>query len=393
MYYKRELEDILPSYTKFPVVAILGPRQSGKTTLARHYFKNYTYLSFEDPAIREYATSDPRGFLLEHENKHGIILDEFQYVPHILSYIQLEVDEKDRPGYFVLSGSQNYLMNPAITQSLAGRVGILTLLPLSIQELIANKLADERPPHTMLKGGYPRIYVQDIEPAIFYPSYINTYVERDVRQLVNVHELNTFTKFLALCAGRIGQLLNLSDIAMHCGISAPTAKSWLSILEASYLVFRLQPYFVNFNKRITKTPKLYFYDTGLACNLLRITSEQALAMSSFRGSIFENLIVTDLYKQFYNRGRRPSLYFWRDKNGLIEVDCLVEKALKLVPIEIKSSETISPTFFKGITKWNEISQTDPTDNYIVYAGKDTQNRTNGHIIGWKKSGILMAKID
>ena len=392
MFYRRDLEEILKRYLKFPVVALLGPRQSGKTTLAKNYFSKYAYFSFEDPAIREYASSDPRGFLKEHENGHGIILDEFQYVPEILSYIQLEADEKDRPGYFVLTGSQNFLMNASITQSLAGRVGILTLLPFSMHELQENNLLEQDYSELIIKGSYPRIYAKGIAPADLYPSYINTYVERDVRQLVNVTDLNTFQKFLALCAGRIGQLLNLTEIAMNCGISAPTAGKWLTILEASYILFRLQPHFNNYNKRITKTPKLYFYDTGLVCSLLQIHSADMLTLNPFRGPLFENLIISDLYKQYFNKGQRPPLYFWRNTNGLIEVDCLADTGSKLIPIEIKSGETISGSFFSAITKFNELSDTKPEDNYIVYGGTSKQTRSAGQVIGWQAAARLVDKL-
>ncbi len=389
MFFRRDLEKPLERFRKFPVVAILGPRQSGKTTLARHFFKGYVFLSFEDPAIREFATTDPKGFLREYENERGLILDEFQYVPQILSYIQLEVDQKKRPGYFVLTGSQNFLANQAITQSLAGRVGILTLLPFSIHELTVNKLLPAHASDLILDGSYPRVYAEQIPPTDLYPSYINTYVERDVRQLINVGDLGTFQKFLSLCAGRVGQLLNLSDIAMNCGISVPTASKWFSLLEASYILFRLQPHFTNFNKRITKTPKLYFYDTGLVCALLQITSQDTLSVSPFRGNLFENLMVSDLYKQFYNQGKRPPLYFWRDRNGTLEIDCIVDKGNLLIPVEIKASETILSTFFRTMIKWNEVSSTDPQNNYLIYAGTEKQTRAHGRILGWKAAGELI----
>ncbi len=393
MFFKRDLEEPLRRYAQFPVIAILGPRQSGKTTLVKEFFKKHTFLSFEDTAIREFAITDPQGFLQTYDNAHGIILDEFQYAPQILSYIQLNVDLKKRPGYFILTGSQNFLMNQAITQSLAGRVGILTLLPFSINELKKNNLLSNRASELCINGGYPRIYTDNIIPSDLYPSYINTYVERDVRQLINVGNLNTFQKFLLLCAGRIGQLLNLSDIATNCGISIPTATKWLSVLEASYIVFRLQPHFTNFNKRITKTPKLFFYDTGLACSLLRISSPQSLEIGSFRGQIFENLIISDLMKQFLNTGQRPSLYFWRDKNGLLEVDCIIDAETKLTAVEIKSSETISSTFFESILKWNNLSNTNPKDNYIIYAGTENQKRNQGSIINWQSAATLITSIE
>jgi len=393
MFLNRDMEKTLVRYAQFPVVALLGPRQSGKTTLVKKHFKKHTFLSFEDPAIREFATTDPKGFLKEHENKHGIILDEFQYVPQILSYIQLEADDKHRPGYFVITGSQNFLMNQAITQSLAGRVGILTLLPFSIQELEKNNILPERSQNLITTGSYPRAYTENITTDDLYASYIHTYVERDVRQLINVGDLRMFQRFLTLCAGRIGQLLNISDLAENCGITPPTATKWLSVLEASYIVFLTQPHFKNFNKRIIKTPKLFFYDTGVACNLLGINSTKVLSASPFRGPLFENLIMSDFNKQFLNNGHKPTLYFWRDHNGRVEVDCIVEKNIHLIPIEIKSSETISSSnFFDGLKLWNELSQTTAENNYVVYGGDQNQKRQFGTIVSWRSASTLIDRI-
>lgn len=389
MFLKRTIQKVFERYLKFPVIALLGPRQSGKTTLVRHFFSDYTFVSLEDPSLREFARSDARGFLKQYAQGKGLIIDEFQYVPTLLSYIQLMVDEQKRPGFFVLTGSQNFLVNQAITQSLAGRVGILTLLPFSLDELKKHKLLPADVAQTILQGFYPRIYSEEILPTDFYPSYINTYIERDVRQLTNVGDLATFQKFLALCAGRIGQLLNLSELAAHCAISVPTASKWLSILEASYLVFRLQPYFKNFNKRLVKTPKLYFYDTGIACSLLRITNTENMRLSPFWGNLFENLVMSDLVKQCYNLGQRPSLYFWRDQNGTIEIDALIEKNLKLFALEMKASETITSNFFSNLLKWNEISATDSATNYLIYGGDQNQQRSSGNIIGWQSASDLV----
>ncbi len=392
MYFHRKLEKALTRYLKFPVIAILGQRYSGKTTLARTSFADYAFVSLEDPSLREFAQSDPKGFLQEYSKGKGLIIDEFQYVPDLLSYIQLIIDEKKRPAYFILTGSQNFLMNQAITQSLAGRVGILTLLPLSIDELNESKLLAGDVNELILNGSYPRLYADKIPPTDLYPSYINTYIERDVRQLTNVGDLAIFQKFLALCAGRIGQLLNLSELAMHCSISVPTATKWLSILEASYILFRLQPHFNNFNKRITKTPKLFFYDTGIACSLLKITSVETLAVSPFKGNLFENLIIADFFKQFYNKGIQPGLYFWRDRNGIIEVDTIVDNGKQLTPVEIKSSQTINIAFFDALTRWNEISDTSPKNNYLIYGGTENQKRVKGSIVSWRSAGTLISKI-
>ncbi|MCX5922757.1 MAG: ATP-binding protein [Candidatus Dependentiae bacterium] len=389
---KRDLINALLRFTKFPVVGIFGPRQSGKTTLARDVFKNHKYLNFEDPDTQDFATTDPRGFLTTHSNAHGIILDEFQYVPQILSYIQLESDEKKRPGYFVLTGSQNFLMNQAITQSLAGRIGILTLLPLSLHELSDSTLLPNNVNEALVKGSYPRMYTDPFTPDEFYPSYIHSYVERDVRQLVNVENLRTFRKFIQLCAARVGQLLNVSDLAMHCGINQKTVNQWISILEASYIMYTLMPYHENFTKRVIKTPKLFFYDTGVACSLLGIKTPEELNLSPWKGHLFECMIVSDFYKQFYNTGSNPSLYFWRDKNGYIEIDCIVEHATKPVPIEIKSVETMSSDLFKGLGKWYELTETDASSGHLVYGGDLTQKRAHGAIVSWKKSGSLIDTI-
>ncbi len=391
--FKRELTDILMRFSKFPVVAILGPRQSGKTTLAKSVFKNHKFLNLESPHIRELAINDPLAFLRENENEFGIILDEFQYAPQILSYIQVESDEKKRPGYFVLTGSQNFLMNQAVTQSLAGRVGIVTLLPLSIQELKDNNIAPNNVNELIVNGGYPRLYAENFSALELYPPYIHSYIERDVRQLINVENLRTYQKFMQLCAGRVGQLLNIADIATNCGVNRATVESWILILEASYVVFTLKPYWENFSKRATKMPKLYFYDTGVACSLLDINTSAQLALSPFRGPLFESFIISDLHKQYFNMGRRPPLYFWRDKNGSIEVDCLTNIGNNLIPIEIKSGETANSDYFKGLNKWNELAQTDSKKGYVVYGGNYSQSTSNGKLLGWKDIGDLMATLE
>lgn len=392
-FYKRDLKSILQRYAKFPVVALLGPRQSGKTTLARHTFKKHAYMNLDDLELLNLIQQDPKGTLRKYENEYGIIIDEFQNAPELLSLIKVIVDEKKRPGYFVLTGSQNFLMNEAITQSLAGRVGILTLLPFSIHELSANKLLDaDKPELVIYRGSYPRLYHEDFEPHEVYPSYIRTYIERDVRQLINVANLATFQKFLKLCAARVGQLLNFSELAMQCGISVPTAHQWLSILESSYIIFLLRPHWANFSKRIIKTPKIYFYDTGLACSLLEIESDKTLALNPLYGSLFECFIVADFYKQCYNQGRTAPLYFWRDTNGEIEIDCLFETDGQLVPFEIKAGETFTPHFFDAITKWKKLAEkTASPDAYVIYAGQQSLRGTFGTLVSWHKAGELIRK--
>jgi len=395
--YSRSLAQTLEQYGNFPVIAILGPRQSGKTTLVQSFFSKHTFVSLENPMTREFAESEPKKFLETYENEHGIILDEFQYVPHLLSYIQLDVDSKKRKSYFILTGSQNFLMNQAITQSLAGRVGLLTLLPLSLGELIQNDLVSGSIEDVLFRGSYPRLYNEQFTPERLYPSYIHTYVERDVRQLVHVGDLHTFQKFLQLCAARIGNLLNLSDLAMVCGISVPTAKRWISTLEASYILFLLEPHYKNFNKRVTKMPKLYFYDTGLACSLLRIASPKQLALHPSYGSLFENFILSDIVKQYSNLGLRPSINFWRDKNGRVEIDCLISEGGKLFPIEIKSSPEIKPDFFKGLQQWSSIRQAAEPDQsssqaFLVYGGEEKQQRMQGKALPWKTTAHIVEEI-
>lgn len=384
MFFKRDIASIIERYKKFPVIAILGPRQSGKTTLVREIFKNYIYVNLENPEIREYAKSDPNRFLRKYENLHGLIIDEFQYVPELLSYIQIQADEKRRPGYFVITGSQNFLMNQAITQSLAGRVGILTLLPLSLHELKSNNLISEID-QAIFNGSYPRLYHEEILPIDMYPSYIQTYIERDVRQIEHIGDILIFQKFMRLCAARIGQELNISEISTQAGVDQRTIKNWISILESSYILFLLKPYHNNFNKRLVKSPKLYFYDTGLACSLLDIKTLESLSLSSYRGPLFECLMVSDFYKQFYNQALSPALYFWRDANGRIEVDCLIDTGDKVIAIELKSGETIQPIYFKGLLEWNKISASKSEDNFVIYGGKLDQERNSGRIFSWLDS--------
>jgi uncharacterized protein len=324
-----------------------------------------------------------------------LIIDEFQNVPRILSSIQSIVDSKKRPGFFILTGSQNFLMNQAITQTLAGRVGILTLPPLSVHELKVNNLLNQTIDQVIFNGFYPRIYDEDFSPTRLYPSYIQTYVERDVRQLSNIGDLNTFKKFIKLCAARVGQLLNLSELASVCGMSVPTMQRWLSILEASYIVFQLQPNANNFSRRVIHHPKIYFYDTGLVCNFIDIESPERLAIDRLRSSIFENFIIADLYKQYLNLGKQPPMYFWRDKNGSIEVDCIIEDGQMLYPIEIKSGESIALDYFSNLKKWNVLAQTASIPlgkSYIIYGGEKSQAWEDWATVGWKDIGSFVSEI-
>jgi uncharacterized protein len=389
--FKRDLSERLTYFSaKLPVVAILGPRQSGKTTLAKVAFPNHRYISLEDFDQRLFAESDPRRFLSETKNEFGLILDEIQHVPTLLSYIQTYVDQEKKNGYFIITGSQNFLVTQAVTQSLAGRVAILTLLPLSLNELKENDLLAESANKAIFYGGYPRIFEADILPPEWYPSYIQNYVERDVRQIANVIDLSAFQRFIKLCAGRIGQLLNISSLANDCGISPNTAKAWISILEASYIIFLLQPHFKNFNKRLIKSPKIYFYDTGIACNLLEIKSEEMLSMHYLRGGLFESMIIANFLKIYYNRGERPNLYFWHDSHGH-EVDCIIDQGVKLIPIEIKSGQTINLSYFDGLDYWNNLAGADPEDGFVVYAGKENQRRSKGNVVSWLATQRVIEK--
>lgn len=375
---------------QLPVIAVLGPRQSGKTTLSRLAFPNHAYISLEDIDVRSRANQDPRDFIDSLKNDHGIILDEIQHAPSLLSYIQTIVDLEDRSGFFILTGSQNFLVNQAISQTLAGRIGILTLLPLSISELSDNSLLPSNIEEAAFKGGYPRLYAKDIDQTLWYTSYTQTYIERDVRQVASIADVTVFQLFLKLCAGRIGQMLNVSSLANDCGIPLRTANAWLSLLQESYVIFLLQPYYKNFSKRIVKTPKLYFYDTGLASSLLGIESAEQLHSHYLRGGLIECYLISDFYKQFYNQAKKPHIYFWRDNHGH-EIDCLIERGSTMYPIEIKSGKTVTDDYFKAITYWNNLTDTNSESSYIIYGGTNDQKRSKGNIISWHTAANIITK--
>lgn len=381
--YKRTLEPKLLELKKqFPVLALFGPRQSGKTTLARNAFPNYRYVNLESFEEQELATEDPKGFLERFHGEEGVILDEIQKTPKLLSYIQIEVDEKPAMGRFVITGSQNILLNQHVNQTLAGRVALMTLLPLSIEEMRGADILPKTAASAIFQGAYPRVYQHQADPVVFAESYIRTYVERDVRDIQQITSLLEFQKFMRLCAARIGQLLDLTDLSKDAGISLPTVKSWLSVLEASYIIFLVQPHHVNFNKRMVKMPKLYFYDTSLACNLLRLTSADDVYDHYLRGGLFESMILSDFLKKRYHHGLPPNVYFWRDKLGN-EVDCLLEEGIRLTPIEIKSTSTIQSDLFEGLIKWCNWAEINPGNGTVVYAGEEDQLRKQGHILSWK----------
>ena len=391
MYIKRTLEaNLINSSQEYSAIAVLGPRQSGKTTLVREIFPKHAYLSLENPDIRERAAIDPHGFLNSYKNHPGVILDEIQHLPQLLSYIQTIIDLGAPQGFFIITGSQNFLLNQAISQTLAGRIAILTLLPLSIAELNLAQLLPDQIEILIFNGSYPAIYNQKRTVSRLYQGYTNTYLERDIRQLKNISDLSTFKKFIGLCAGRVGQEINFSSLSNDCGIDQKTVRSWLSVLEASYIIFLLQPYYRNFGKRLIKSPKLYFIDTGLACSLLRIKSSEELLNHALRGALVESLVISDLLKQQYNHELLPSLYFWRDATGN-EVDCVIDEGQVIVPIEIKSSQTIIPNFFKGLAYWRSISKTEG-QRYVIYGGKEDQVWTQGQVLSWQNMGNLIKLI-
>ena len=368
---------MLSIHAQFPVTFLTGPRQSGKTTLIKSLRLGLPYVSLEDPDMRVFASKDPRGFLNNY--KDGMVIDEAQNVPELFSYIQGLVDGSKKK--YVLSGSQNFLLMDKINQSLAGRVGILKLLPFQIKE-IKLQIKDKSFYELLFTGFYPRIYANSISPSDYYPNYINTYIERDVRQLKNIENLRTFTNFLKLCAGRIGQPLNMASLASDAGISPNTAKSWLSLLEASYIVFFLPPHYKNFSKRIIKSPKLYFYDTGVACSLLGIESPRQLATHFAIGSLFENMIILDLVKRKLNAGKQINFYFWKNNTGK-EIDLIVDKADAAIPFEIKSGATMNSSYFSNLFYWQKLTNTSPKNLHVIYGG-DKSNKTNmGNLISWR----------
>ena len=367
------LSTLLKSAEQYPVVTLIGPRQSGKTSLVKMAFKALPYYNLESPDIRAAISADPNAFLAS--CAQGAILDEIQNVPELLSYIQVIVDEKKQNGLFILTGSHQLSLNQAITQSLAGRTAILNLFPLSIAELNQSGL-DASLDEFTFKGLYPKLYDVDIDPTTYYRNYFHTYVERDVRQLINIKDRRTFENFMRLLAGRVGQMLNLTNIGNELGVSHTTIKNWLSLLEASFIVYRLEPYHTNISKRIVKTPKYYFVDSGLAAYLLGIENLTHLSRDPLRGNLIENLMVMECVKARQNIGRNPNLYFYRD-NMQNEVDLIYQQGHALIPIEIKASATFNSRFLKGLDYFQKIFETTNTPSYLVYAGEIT-HAIQGH---------------
>jgi predicted AAA+ superfamily ATPase len=393
----RHLERKLRSAAgQYPVVLLTGPRQSGKTTLVQAVFPDHRYVSLEDPDQRAFATEDPRGFLGQFEQ--AVVLDEAQRTPDLFSYLQGLVDRTDKPRQFILTGSQNFLLMERISQSLAGRCAVLHLLPFIRSELKGRRGLDlarlgkavpgGRPAteddlfEVLFTGSYPRIYDKKLTPQDWLANYYLTYLERDVRQLLNVGDLEAFGRFVRLCAGRSGQLLNLSSLAADGGISVTTTKRWVSLLETSFLLFLLRPHHRSFNKRLVKAPKLYFLDTGLLCYLLRIQSPEQLTTHAARGAVFESWVVSELLKNYHNRGATPDLCFWRDSTGH-EIDLLLEQGQELVPIEVKSGQTFASDYLQGLTYWRSLPDQGHARAALVYGGDSSYIRQGIAVLSWQ----------
>jgi predicted AAA+ superfamily ATPase len=385
----RTIEQLLVQYSReFRALAVVGPRQSGKTTLVRSVFAHKPYISLENPDELLLASSDPRAFLNRYLG--GAVIDEAQRVPALFSYLQQILDETSEDGLFILTGSNNFLLQQSVTQSLAGRIGYIDLLPLSYNEINSLGLPALSTNQLILQGCYPEIYDKQRSHHIWYPAYIRTYVERDVKLLRNIDNTLLFTRFVQLCAGRIGQQLSVSALSNECGIDVKTVQAWLSILQSSYIIYLLPPHFKNFNKRVVKTPKLYFTDTGLACSLLGIRTENEVSTSHFRGALFENYVVSELLKYKYNTGSPVNLYYWRDSLG-VEIDILLDTGQTLYPIEIKASETFQESHLKPMQQWQRISGI--TRGLLLYDGEQEFDRQDSvNVRNWRSIADCMATI-
>jgi len=380
---KRQLYNYLrQAAAMFPVVSLTGPRQSGKTTLAKATFDKYAYVNLENLDQREAAIEDPRHFLTRFKGDRGVIIDEAQKAPGLFSYLQQIVDDSKQMGKYILTGSQNFLLLESISQSLAGRVAICHLLPFSQHELQTYSNISLPLDDILFTGLFPAIFDRNIPAEMYYPNYLQTYIERDVRSLRNIGNLNQFRRFLQLCAGRIGQMINLSSIGGEIGIDAKTVRAWLSILEASFIVFLLPPYFKNFKKRLVKQPKIYFSDTGLVCSLLGLKSASQIQDFYLRGNLFENYVISEYRKMALHTGNVPNIFFWRDNSGN-EVDLLVDQGDRIHAIEIKSGMTINKTFFNGLNKFRKFSGIDVANCHLVYGGDNSHQRKYGQVIHWQ----------
>ena len=379
---KRTLQEQLNNYvTKFPIVTVTGVRQCGKSTLLKECLKGYGYVSCEDPDIRDFAIADPRGFL--NNFKAPCILDEIQRVPELFSYLQTKVDSNKEMGQYVISGSHNFLLMQSISQSLAGRTAVLTLAPFSISELKEENALPEDAEDLMLKGFYPALYDRNLSAEEYFPSYVQTYIERDVRLLRNIPDANSFIRFVRMLAIRSGQVVNQTELAGVCGISVPTLRAWLSVLIQSYLVFELPPYYNNYSKRLVKSAKMYFYDTGLLCHLLGIETPDQLRQHDLRGAIFETMVVSEYMKSRLFKAKTPAGYFWRDTNQN-EVDLLTEDENGLKAFEIKASHTADRSFLKGLHKFAELSGLSTDDITCIYSGDRSLRGEQGSFVKYSE---------
>ncbi|MCK4803255.1 MAG: ATP-binding protein [Spirochaetes bacterium] len=376
-------QKVLQFAAQYPVITITGPRQSGKTTLCKMLFPEKGYINLENIEVRNYASADPRGFLAQYPD--GAVIDEIQRVPDLLSYIQIEVDENQQPGRFIVTGSHSFELMNTISQSLAGRTALIKLLPFSFSEAY-NKTKALSLENVLYTGFYPRIFDMGLNPTEAMSFYISTYVERDLGMLINVKDLSRFEIFLKLCAGRTGQVLNLSSIGNDCGVNHNTVKSWISILEASFIIKLLQPYYKNFNKRLIKAPKLYFIDSGMVAFLLDIQNETQLKTHPLKGALFETFVVSELLKKRFNRSKIDNLYYFRDSKGN-EVDVILDHGNFINQVEIKSGQTISSDFFKGLDYFIKISQ-QVKHSYLIYGGNESRIQQGVNIRGWKSIGEL-----
>lgn len=373
----------------FPFIVVTGPRQSGKTTLIKRSFPDKPYVSLEDPDQRDFANEDPKRFLSRYPD--GAVLDEVQRAPVLFSYMQTRIDQDLRPGLYILSGSQQFGVLSQVTQSLAGRVALVPLLPFSLGELRDASQESDTLEEVLFTGFYPAIYDRGISPEIWYGNYVQTYIERDVRQMINVRDLSTFRRFVRMCAGRTGQLLSLTGLANDCGISHNTAKAWLSVLEASYIVHVLAPHHRNFDKRLVKTPKLYFFDPGLAAWLMGIQNAKQIEFHPMRGALFETFVLSELLKARFNKGLTSNLFFWQDRHGR-EVDFLIDKGQKLIPVEVKSGETITSDYFTGLDRWVSLAGQEAGRSWVVYGGREKQSRSQAEVLPWREIRDLTRQI-
>jgi predicted AAA+ superfamily ATPase len=388
MFVPRDIQAELTAVSReYPVICITGPRQSGKTTLARAAFPTLPYVSFEDPLTRDYFGEDPRGFLDRY--REGGVFDEVQYVPPLFSYLQVHVDEHPTPGRYVLTGSQHFGLTQQITQSLAGRTAVLELLPFSVEELERGKMPVTDLDGALWKGAYPPVHDRGLRPDVWYSNYVTTYIQRDVRQITQVHNLDIFTRFLRLCAGHVGQMVNTSQLGNECGVDHKTIRNWITILQASYILSLLPPYYRSFRKRIVKTPKLYFFDTGLACHLLGILEPGQISTHPLRGALFENWVFVEFAKGFSNAGRKPLFYFWRTHGGH-EVDFILEQGGRVHAVEVKSGMTVTPamarTLWDALSPWGE----ERPSGWVIYGGEESMRIHDCTVLPWKQISTILA---